>query len=56
NHSKWNFEIKVHWPTDLNKDSTKVHSVHIPVLAYTDNTMYIANSKELLSQILKIAE
>ena len=50
------YKMSLNWPTDLNFNQTKEVSWRQGVLAYADDTTWVARSKEELSQIIKISD
>src|SRR5260364_180842 len=56
NNKKWGYEIAVRWPLDLCNSRVKEISWHQSVLAYADDTTWIAKSKEELEEILELAD
>jgi hypothetical protein len=50
------YSTKVSWPTNLKDPTYNKLESHCSVLAYMDDTLWIASSQQELSQILNIAE
>ena len=55
NKRKLGYEMSLDWPTNLNYNKFQKMSWKQGVLAYADDTTWIANSKEELTEIVKIA-
>ena len=47
--------MELHWLTDIEKNKYKVERVMVSALAYADNTTWVASSKSLLQEIIKVS-
>ena len=48
--------MELNWPTNMQEHKWHKETLRIAVLAYTDDTIYMANSKEEIEEITRIAE
>ena len=48
------YNLAVHWPIDLHTNRYKAQNIRVPVIAYTDNTTFIARTRAEIEKILKI--
>ena len=54
--TNWGYTVEVSWPTDLSRNKTQKISSRQSVIAYADDTTWIAKSKEELVEILNLAD
>jgi len=53
---KLGYKLQVDWPIDLSLNKVERLSMKIEVIAYADDTTYVANSRKELESIIEIAE
>ncbi|CAG8761489.1 11044_t:CDS:1, partial [Dentiscutata heterogama] len=53
---KQGYNLEIRWPKSLNKVETQSQNMHILVIVYADDTIFIIFSKEKLEKIIKIAQ
>ena len=47
--------MHIKWPTDINRNISKPKKIEVSVLAYADDTTWVASSKDSLQNIINIS-